>query len=248
MTFKESGRTYFFPFRHSLRLVREFVEPLVRSEFAYVAENLLLRAGYRKTHFQADQTTLQNVSQMGEFVSASSAPLSLPEYTHFTPLFTPRQAEKRISFIFPFQEMLLQAALPQYLHESQKLAAVLQMIEMDGNLSSQLEVLGERALSHGHVDILIKDRVPIAVARKIVVEVKRRKAQSVDLVQLREYGDELGKECVGKVLVAESFPRPVLRDAPGMNIRLVRYALGSEWNTPKTFEEIQSTLKLELER
>ena len=69
MTFKESGRSYHFPFRLKLRQVRAFDEPIVRVEFAYIAENLLLRGGYRKTHFQADLTTLQNVSQMGEVFS-----------------------------------------------------------------------------------------------------------------------------------------------------------------------------------
>jgi len=78
VTFRESGRTYHFPFRHWLETIREFDEPLVRSEFAYVAENLLLRAGYRKTHFQADQTTLQNVSQMGNLsVALWALPRSL---------------------------------------------------------------------------------------------------------------------------------------------------------------------------
>ena len=64
ITFR-SGKTYSFPFRLFLSLSRKLEEPMVRVEFAYVAENLLLRGGYRKTHFQADQTTLQAVSQMG---------------------------------------------------------------------------------------------------------------------------------------------------------------------------------------
>ncbi len=38
---------------------------MVRQEFSYVAENLLLRGGYLKTHFQADTITLYNVSEMG---------------------------------------------------------------------------------------------------------------------------------------------------------------------------------------
>ena len=62
VTFRMSGKTYYFPFRLHLNPLREFIEPMVRPEFAYVAENLLLRGGYRKTHFQADQTTLQSVS------------------------------------------------------------------------------------------------------------------------------------------------------------------------------------------
>lgn len=51
VTFRMSGKTYYFPFRLRLKPIREFIEPMVRPEFAYVAENLLLRGGYRKTHF-----------------------------------------------------------------------------------------------------------------------------------------------------------------------------------------------------
>lgn len=52
VTFKMSGLTYYFPFRLKLKPIRKLNESLVRTEFAYVAENLLLRGGYRKTHFQ----------------------------------------------------------------------------------------------------------------------------------------------------------------------------------------------------
>ena len=64
--FKSSGKTYSFPFRLLLKPIRIFTESLVKVEFAYIAEDLLLRGGYRKTHFQADQTTLQYASQIGE--------------------------------------------------------------------------------------------------------------------------------------------------------------------------------------
>jgi len=46
VTFKMSGKTYYFPFRLSLKQERVLNEPMVRPEFAYVAENLLLRGGY----------------------------------------------------------------------------------------------------------------------------------------------------------------------------------------------------------
>ena len=64
ITFQESGMTYYFPFRLQLDPLRKFEQSLVREEFAYVAQNLLLRGGYRKSHFQGDQTTLQYVSQL----------------------------------------------------------------------------------------------------------------------------------------------------------------------------------------
>lgn len=84
ITFKMSGKTYYFPFRLWLRPRRELNEPLVRNEFSYVAENLLLRGGYRKTHFQADQTTLQNVSQMGKLYKERVKKLNL-RYSTFIP-------------------------------------------------------------------------------------------------------------------------------------------------------------------
>src|SRR5580704_2468622 len=80
LTFKESGKTYSFPFRLQLQPIRTFIEPIVRTEFFYVAENLLLRGGYRKTHFQADQTTLQSVSEMGKLTNGSAETLSLPKH------------------------------------------------------------------------------------------------------------------------------------------------------------------------
>jgi len=52
VTSKISGKAYYFPFRLKLNPVREFIEPMVRPEFNYVAENLLLRGGYKKPTFK----------------------------------------------------------------------------------------------------------------------------------------------------------------------------------------------------
>jgi RecB family endonuclease NucS len=99
------------------------------------------------------------------------------------------------------------------------------MIGLDNLNADDLEVLGEKALSEGHVDILIKDRVPIVQARKIAIEVKLHKAQRNELMQLRKYMNELGEECLLGVLIAESFPRRFINEAEKYNIRLVRYKL-----------------------
>lgn len=50
---------------------------MVRQEFSYVAENLLLRGGYLKTHFQADTITLYNVSERGTPFTGESEHLEL---------------------------------------------------------------------------------------------------------------------------------------------------------------------------
>lgn len=243
VTFRESGHTYYFPFRLYLKPIREFCESLVRPEFSYVAENLLLRAGYWKTHFQADQTTLQNVSQMGRTWKGDIQPLVISNHSTFEPLFTPIKQLQCIPLVCPFQETILQAAIRQHLSDPQNLAAFLSMLGLNWN-ADDLEVLGEKALSEGHVDILIKDRVPIAQARKIAVEVKLHKAQLKDLTQLRGYMDELGEECVCGILIAETFSRSVIQDAEKQGIQLIHYELALDWHSPKSFSEILDSIKL----
>src|SRR5258708_452002 len=39
LSFKPGGKAYAFPFRLNLQPIRSFVEPIVRTEFLYVAEN-----------------------------------------------------------------------------------------------------------------------------------------------------------------------------------------------------------------
>jgi len=246
VSFRESRKPYKFPFRLYLRPIREFCEPLVRPEFAYVAENLLLRAGYRKTHFQADQTTLQNVSQMGSLWNGNIQPLEMPPHTNFEPKFTPDKNMEQVPFVCQFQESILQAAIKRWLSDRINLTKFLSMTGFCNLSPDELEVLGEKALSHGHVDILIKDRVPIAQARKIAVEVKMKHAQPKDLRQLRGYMDELGNECIGGVLIANSFSKSVIREAPKQNIRLVRYELNLNWQLPRKFEEILESLRMEV--
>lgn len=245
VSFRESRKPYQFPFRLYLRPIREFCEPLVRPEFAYVAENLLLRAGYRKTHFQADQTTLQNVSQMGSLWNGEVQLLEFPAYTTFEPMFTANKKMERVPFVCQFQENILQAAIKRWLSDQDNFTNFLSMTGFEHLSPEGLEVLGEKALSHGHVDILIKDRVPIAQARKIAVEVKMKEAQPKDLRQLRGYMDELGDECVGGVLIANSFSKSVIREAPKQNINLVRYELNLDWQSPRKFPEILSSLRMD---
>lgn len=110
ITFKISRKTYYFPFRLYLSQLRKLEEPLIRAEFSYVAENLLLRGGYRKTHFQADQTTLQNVSQMGQKSLESVEPLEISSST-FVPQFSTSKSFLNAPYVFPFRELILQSAV-----------------------------------------------------------------------------------------------------------------------------------------
>ncbi|MDI6708461.1 MAG: hypothetical protein QME47_05200 [Candidatus Thermoplasmatota archaeon] len=104
-----SGKIVDFPFRLNLKEVRKLEEPIARPEFAYIAESLLLRGGYGKTHFQADQTTLQSVSQMGKISDTKIETLQMPSYQTFIPRFV-RLRNIKQSGIFQFNILLIKFA------------------------------------------------------------------------------------------------------------------------------------------
>jgi len=245
LTFKESGKTYSFPFRLQLQPIRTFIEPIVRTEFYYVAENLLLRGGYRKTHFQADQTTLQSVSEMGTRADGSVVPLALPEHTTFIPRFTRSPKLVKTPETCRFDEKILQSAIRRHLMREDNLQMLLAQLNLVGAQAGALEILGEKALTQGHIDLLLKQRVPLGSGLKIPIEVKTKRAQPEDLAQLRGYMDELLGECEVGVLIAADFSKDTMRDARGVGIRLVRYALNSDLKKTPTFEEIYQGLTLE---
>lgn len=111
ITFKTSGKTYYFPFRLELELIREFTESIVRYEFAYIAENLLLRGGYAKTHFQADQTTLQNISTMGKKFEGRTKRLESGNVKEFNVKFSFDKNEVSIPQIYKIEELFLQSII-----------------------------------------------------------------------------------------------------------------------------------------
>jgi len=224
VTFKMSGRTYFFPFRLVLEPIRRFEESMVRPEFAYVAENLLLRGGYRKTHFQADQTTLQSVSEMGCLYDRGIERLDLRESDNFLPRLTWDKTKVSAPEVFRFQEFILQALTRHSLSDSRNLQNVFDSIGMSEFASDAFEALGEKALPEGHVDILIKESIPKGLSRKVVAEVKSGPAKPGDVDQLHGYIDEIGKECLGGFLVASKFSKKALLSATGKRIKFFAYA------------------------
>ncbi|MFC2001170.1 hypothetical protein ACFLUZ_01550 [Chloroflexota bacterium] len=245
ITFKMSGITYYFPFRLHLSQIRKYSESLVRAEFAYVAENLLLRGGYRKTHFQADQTTLQSASQLGELYTETIAKLNVKKYETFVPRFTKSKDTVSPPEIFRFFEIILQAAIRQHLSEQENLSAFLHQIGVETLDTGKLEALGEKALAEGHIDILIKEATPMGLARKIVIEVKTGLARLQDISQLSMYLNELGNECMAAVLIAKDFSRKVLQEAKGRGISTFEYKLGEiESGVPVTFNELKEDLQL----
>jgi hypothetical protein len=225
VTFKRSGRTYYFPFRLHLEPLREFHESLVRAEFAYVAENLLLRGGYAKTQFQADQTTLQAASQMGTLGPGPIERLALD-----TPGFTPRLVFNRSTVAPPMmyflQETIVQVALKKYLSNSGNLSRLLGDAGITDVRPDDLEVLGERALPEGHVDILLKEKVPVGTSNQIVIEVKRGKAGPEHVTQLSSYVQQVGRECRAGVLVAGGYTRAAIQAADASGVKSLIYSLG----------------------
>ena len=246
LVFKESGKTYSFPFRLQLRPIRMFVEPIVRTEFFYVAENLLLRGGYRKTHFQADQTTLQSVSEMGKLANGSTEALTLPEYRTFNLRFTKTAGLLKIPETLRFRETILQSAIRRHLMREENLRTLLSGVNLSAEIAEGLEILGEKALTQGHIDLLLKQRVPIGSSVKIPIEVKTAKANLEDLAQLRGYMDELLEECSIGILIAAEFSKDTIRSAPEKSIHLIRYGLDVNLKQASTFEEICAGLKLRI--
>lgn len=238
-----SGLSYWFPFRLRLRPLREILEPLVRAEFAYVAENLLLRGGYRRTHFQADQTTLQYVSQMGH--PAAALPTLLEgRFRTYTPNFL-RGVEPNGPSEFPFSEKMLQAAVRHVFSRDEGLSTL--SILLGGTCSAwrELEALGEKALPQGHVDILLKEARPIGGSRQVPVEVKLGKGEERHVQQVRAYMDELGSECDGGLLIASGFARKALQAASTLGVTPVLYSAGVDLTTPRSFDEITIAIKLQ---
>lgn len=240
ITFR-SKRTYYFPFRLFLKLEREFNEPMVRQEFSYVAENLLLRGGYRKTHFQADTITLYNVSEMGTPFIGESGHIELNAET-FEPKIVFKRENQVIPEKFYFKELILQSLVRKKIKET-VLEDALEFFEVDSS-PSEFEALGEKALPEGYVDIFIKPQHPSTKNKYLLTEVKTGKAQKKDVEQLRKYVKESGDETVGGILIAKDFSKFAFGDD---RILPVRYHLeGLDISVEYSYEELLRMLRLEV--
>ncbi len=243
VTFRESGKTYYFPFRLQLKQIRRVNELIARPEFTYVAENLLLRGGYRKTHFQADTVTFYNVSNMGAIYKNGNQRLAVEGET-FTPKIVFKQDKQGIPEKFYFRELILQSIVRK------KMKGSLLRIILDHfgvNLSdNDFEVLGEKALPRGFVDVFIKLKHPRGSNIYFLVEIKTGKAQLKDLEQLSSYMQEFGDECKGGILIARDFPkRNFAMNNP--NILLIKYRFeGIDKDGEYTYDQLLQKLNLDL--
>ncbi len=125
------------------------------------------------------------------------------------------------------------------------LQALLHDLDLKDAKADALEVLGEKGLPEGHIDLLLKERVPLGSALKIPIEVKTGRAGPTDLVQLHGYMHQLRSECPIGLLVASDFNNKAIAEAAGNRIKLVRYTLSADLKGMPTFEDIYQSLKLE---
>ncbi|MEM3713853.1 MAG: endonuclease NucS [Nitrososphaeria archaeon] len=241
ITFKISRKTYCFPFRMYLKEERELCEPMVRPEFSYVAENLLLRGGYRKTHFQADAVTFYNVSNMGTIRNKDGERLEFNEET-FVPKIVFDRKKQEIPCKYYFQELILQSLVRK------KIKNYLGEILNNFNLSlpkDEFEILGEKALPEGFIDIFIKLKHPQASNAYFLVEVKTGKAEKNDLEQLERYIEEFGTECKGGILIAKDFSKKNIKS--NSNIMLIKYEFDQiKQNEEYSYIQLLQRLNLEM--
>lgn len=235
-----SGESH-FPFRLDLHREREFEESLVRSEFQYIAENLLLRGGYSRSHFQADRTTLQRVSQMGQRNETDG---KSGDWT--TKETTAKWVRKQGGFEYPeqsrFVEYTLHALLRKHLADEAVMSEFAEQTGFTELLDRDVEILGERALPEGHVDLLIRDSEPVGRATNIPIEVKLNRCSEEDLKQLAGYIEQLEPESPGGILLAETIPREF--ETPE-NVVTVRASFeGIDMGNPQPFEDMLEALQL----
>ncbi len=241
VTFRMSGNTYYFPFRLFLKQERELDEPMVRPEFSYVAENLLLRGGYRKTHFQADTITFYKVSEMGKPFYGEVEEIDL-ESEVFEPKIVFNRTLQEIPERFYFRELILQSLIRKKIKQT-ILSEILDYFKIDGP-TDNFEILGEKALPEGFVDIFIKQKHPMGKNKYLLVEVKTGKAQRKDFEQLWGYLRELGSESVGGVLIARSFPKSI---PFALNILPVRYSFKNlDASSEYTYKQLLNFLQLKV--
>jgi len=143
-----------------------------------------------------------------------------------------------------FKETILQSAIRRYLMHFENLRRFLVNLDLPIDQVDSLEILGEKALPQGHIDLLLKQRVPLGSSFKIPIEVKVNRGSQGDISQLRAYMDELRGDCQVGVLIAADFGKNCGQKATANGIQLVRYKLNADLKHPVTFDEISYGLDL----
>ena len=236
VTFRMWNKTYYFPFRLQLEPVRQLEESLVRMEFEYVGENLLLRGGYRKTHFQADHLTLLNVTNLGSIYEREHQILT-NDSEEFQPQFVSKSTLQNPPESFATREVIVQSIVRHYFLKKSNLKDFIEKLGLSLDFD-ELEVLGEKALQEGIVDILIKEKLTVPSCRKIVIEVKNNIASANDVDQTKAYANTLGKECLAGCLIARGFQKKAVIRAMDQNIRLFKFSIEANSDQPRSFTQM----------
>ncbi|ODN30928.1 endonuclease NucS domain-containing protein [Fervidobacterium thailandense] len=239
----KSGKVYTFPYRLLLVPVRTFNESIVRPEFLYVAEDLLLRGGYRKTHFQAYQITLHFVSTLGQEIrSMNVSYYSAPEELEYVPKISLGNTKPRDGTV-AFNELILQVLVKRKLGDV--LGEIFDRLGIDGS-GEEWEILSEKATEQGFVDLLIKPKYPLESARQIIVEVKKGKARKDSVEQVLDYIDKSANSVAG-ILIASDFDEKIVKLAKEKDgkILLLKYSLSTCGDGICTFEEMANKFNLE---
>jgi len=87
--------------------------------------------------------------------------------------------------------------------------------------ADKFEVLGEKALPEGYVDIFIKLKHPIATNKYILAEVKTGKIQKKELNQINGYVSEFDGDSAGAMMIAKEFPRTIPQGSRVLFINIV---------------------------
>jgi hypothetical protein len=166
-------------------------------------------------------------------------------YEAFNPMLTWNRSFVAPPEVFYFQEFILQSLIRQHLSLNANLQAFFDSCGLNGLQAKDFEVLGEKALPEGHIDILIKDRTPVGYNRKIVIEVKTGNAKAKDTVQLRDYVTEMGDECISGILIAGDFPKKLERESDDKRMKGFKYTFGQIDKSGKYIsEELKSKIQL----
>lgn len=243
LEFKASGKKVGFPFRLNLERIRDIEEPIAREQFSYVAENLLQRGGYWKSHFQADLTTLENVSRMGKPTVRTCESLDFVATVRFEPRWS-RSKRGNPPTEFRFRELLLQSLIRRRLKDPAILSEFLSSIGFQKFANDgPVEILGEKALPEGGlIDILLRKAHSVGTTSQIVIEVKLGSAGAKDEAQIGRYLHSLGTECEGGIIICRKGPR----QTGNRNVRYVEYDLrGLDLRVPNRLVDFESHLRLE---
>lgn len=163
------------------------------------------RGGYKKTHFQADETTLNYVSKIGKTKNKIYDQKWIKQ--SIIPKITFNKNNIDPPYVCLFDELILQVLIKEYIgnNSGNVFNKILNYFNINENYYD-FEVLSEKAISSGYIDLLIKRRHPIGKDHKIIIEVKKNKSRKKDIEQLTKYMEEL-EDCVGGILVANNFTK-----------------------------------------